>query len=70
MFFVATLVSQSASIIGLMAGAIGVGGFLGHARPALAGWTEAEVRRAMVVGGLWGVAGVAVIIVLSAIGIG
>jgi hypothetical protein len=67
MFVLATLLDQSASAVGLVAAAIAVGGFLGHAGLALGGSTEEELRAATVAGGLWGTVGAAFIIVLSAI---
>jgi len=66
-FVLAALLDQSASAVGLVAAAIAVGGFLAHARLALRGSTEEELRAATVVGGLWGTAGAGFIIVLSAI---
>jgi hypothetical protein len=66
MLVVGTILSQSVTVIGLAAGAIAVGGFLGHARPALAGKHEEALRRATVIGGLTGIAGACLIIVLSA----
>jgi hypothetical protein len=64
---VGTILGQSVTLVGFMAGAIAVGGFLGHAGPVLAGWREEELRRATVVGGLWGIGGAIFVIVLSAI---
>jgi len=49
---IASIFDDAATGIGLLAGAIAIGGFLGHARPALAGKTDSEVRAATVVGGL------------------
>jgi hypothetical protein len=46
--------SDAATGAGLMAALIAVCGFLAHVKPALAGRTEAELRRSTVVGGLWG----------------
>lgn len=59
--------SQFAVIVGLLAGSIAVSGFLGHAGPALAGRREDELRRATVVGGLWGLAIATTVIVLSVV---
>jgi hypothetical protein len=67
MVVLATLLDQSAAAVGLVAAAIAVGGFLGHAGLALRASTDEELRAATVVGGLWGTAGAAFIIVLSAI---
>lgn len=64
---VATLLDRSATVAGFMAAAIAVGGFLAHAGPALTGKDERRLRRAVVIGGLWGVAGVIFVVVLSAI---
>jgi len=63
----ATLLDRSATVAGLMAAAIAVGGFLAHAGPALAGRDEERLRQIVVVGGLWGVAGAVFVVVLSAI---
>jgi hypothetical protein len=52
--------------VGVLAGMIAVTGFLAHAGPTLGGASEAEVRRAMVRGGLAGFTVGAVVIVLSA----
>jgi hypothetical protein len=62
-----TILSQSVTLIGFVAAAIAVGGFLGHAGPVLAEWREEELRRAAVVGGLWGIGGAVFVIVLSAV---
>jgi hypothetical protein len=64
---VSTILGQSVTYVGLVAGAIAVGGFLGHAGPVLAEWQEEELRRATVVGGLWGIGGAIFVSVLSAI---
>lgn len=60
-----SFLSQFAVIVGLLAGSIAVGGFLGHAGPTLAVWREDELRLATVVGGLWGLAIATFVIVLS-----
>jgi hypothetical protein len=65
MLVVGTIASEVATFVGLMAGAIAVGGFLGHAGPTLSGGTEDELREATVIGGLWGLAGACVVIILS-----
>jgi hypothetical protein len=63
----ATLMSDSATGVGLIAAAIAVGGFAAHVRPALSGADEQRLRTATVRGGVWG-SGLAVfVIVLSAI---
>jgi hypothetical protein len=59
------LLSQSTTIVGLMAGSIAVGGFLGHVGPSMSGESDSKVRRATTVGGLVGL-GIAIgLIVLS-----
>ena len=62
---VGTILSQSATIVGLMAGAIAVGGFLAHAGPSLADRSEQELRHATTIGGLGGLAAAVLVIVLS-----
>gem|GEM_PF-867651 len=57
--------SQSATIVGLMAGCVAVGGFIGHAGPSLSGAPAAELRRLTTVGGIGGLCASLVIIVLS-----
>ena len=44
------------TIVGLLAGGIAVGGFLGHVRPSLRGDAESELRRGTTIGGLYGLA--------------
>jgi hypothetical protein len=56
-----------ATIIGLLAGGIAVGGFLGHVHPSLSGKSELKLRQATTVGGLFGMAFVTGTVVLSAI---
>jgi hypothetical protein len=63
----ATLMSDSATGCGLIAGAIAVCGFIGHSRLALAGADEQRLRRATTIGGLVGFGFAALIIVLSAL---
>jgi hypothetical protein len=53
---VATILSHSATLVGFMAGAIAVGGFIAHAGPALSGQRDEGVRSATVLGGLAGLA--------------
>jgi hypothetical protein len=62
------LLSQIATIVGLMAGGIAVGGFLGHAGPSLAGRSDARLRRATAIGGLAGL-GLALFAVVLSVGI-
>jgi hypothetical protein len=63
----ASIASDFGTAVGVLAGTIAVGGFLGHVRPALAEDPELEVRRAMAKGGLAGLAAAVVVVVLSAI---
>jgi hypothetical protein len=62
-----TLVSNVTTGAGLMAAGIAVCGFLAHARPALAGKPESELRRATVIGGLGGFVVALALIALSAV---
>jgi len=63
----ATLMTDSATGCGLVAGAIAVCGFIAHSRLALAGANEQRLKRATTVGGLAGIGLAAFIIVLSAL---
>jgi hypothetical protein len=63
---VASITSDLATAVGLLAGVIGIGGFLSHARPGLTGASERQVRRATVRGGLVGFGFGAFVVVLSA----
>jgi hypothetical protein len=65
MAVVASIASQFAGGLGLIAAAIAVFGFLGHAKPALARADDSELRFATVVGGLVGLAFSLFVIVLS-----
>jgi hypothetical protein len=49
-----------------MVGAIAIGGFLCHAKPALSGASEVELRRATAIGGLTGLGISSLVVVLSA----
>jgi hypothetical protein len=51
-----SIITELSSTAGLIAAAMAVGGFLAHAKPALARQHEAELRRATVIGGLIGLA--------------
>jgi hypothetical protein len=51
---IATLMNDSATVAGLTAAAIAVCGFLAHAKSAIAGRDEAELRQLTVMGGLAG----------------
>lgn len=64
---VGTLLGQMATIVGLLAGGIAVGGFLGHAGPSLSGKSELELRQATTVGGLVGMSFAIGTVVLSAV---
>jgi len=64
---VASIASNIANGIGLLAGMIAVTGFLAHARPVLAGDPEEEIRQSMVRGGVIGFAVGSIVIVLSAL---
>jgi hypothetical protein len=66
MVIIASIASDFATGVGLLAGMIAVTGFAAHARPALSGASEQEIRGATVVGGLVGLGLGAVVIVLSA----
>ena len=66
MVVVGTVLSQSATIVGLMAGTIAVGGFIAHAGPALSGQHDEGLRRATTIGGLGGLVGAVFLIVWSA----
>lgn len=63
---VGTLLNEFTTGVGLAAGMIAVGGFLGHVRPALAGAEDDKLREATVRGGLVGIAVAIVVVVLSA----
>jgi hypothetical protein len=63
--FVSALVGQIATIVGLMAGGIAVGGFIGHARPSLLGKPEQELRQMTTIGGLVGLASAVSVVILS-----
>lgn len=65
----ASTINLLAALGGLVTASILIGGFLAHAKPALAGKEEAELRRATVVGGLVGLGlvllGVLILILLT-----
>jgi hypothetical protein len=65
--FVGALVGQIATIVGLMAGGIAVGGFIGHARPSLLGKPDLELRQMTTIGGLVGLMLSVLVIVLSVV---
>jgi hypothetical protein len=60
--------SDSATGVGLTAGAIAVGGFIAHVQPALSNADERRLREATVKGGIVGTWAAAVVIVLSVLG--
>ncbi len=66
MLVIGSIVSDFATLVGLAAGLIAVGGFVGHAPSVLQGATEERTRRATVVGGLAGSALGLVVMLLSA----
>jgi len=49
-----TIINDGATLVGFMAGAIAVGGFLAHTRPVLQRHDEQAIRVATVIGGLIG----------------
>ena len=67
MLVTASIASDFATGVAVLAGLIAVGGFLAHAGPVLGGDTEAAVRQATVKGGLAGLGVGVVVVVLSAI---
>jgi hypothetical protein len=56
------IVVQFAAATGFMAAAIAVGGFIAHARPAMAGESEETLRRRTAAGGVAGLATAALMI--------
>lgn len=65
--FADTFLGQSATIAGLMAGWIAVGGFIGHSWLSLFGDPESELGRATTIGGLAGLAFAILTVALSAL---
>jgi hypothetical protein len=63
----ASIASDFATGVGLLAGSIAVFGFVAQAYPALTRASESAVRRLVVIGGLVGLAAGGFVIVLSAI---
>jgi hypothetical protein len=63
----ASIASDFATGVGLLAGMIAVVGFLTQVGPALTGESERKIRRATVTGGLLGFVAGAAVIVLSAL---
>lgn len=62
---VGSIIDDGATLTGFMAGAIAVGGFLGHARPVLQRRGEMDIKVGTVVGGLIGL----VAVVLMSLGL-
>lgn len=63
----ATLMGYAVPASGLLAALIVVSGFVAHARPALRGASEEELREATTIGGIAGLAIGSVVMVLSAV---
>jgi len=61
------IVVRCAAATGFMAAAIAVGGFIAHARPAIAGDSEEKLRRRTALGGVCGLTVAAVVIGAGAI---
>jgi hypothetical protein len=61
-----SIASFFTTVVGLSVGMIALGGFVLHVPSVLKGESEAEIREATVLGGLFGLAGAAFIVVLSA----
>jgi len=66
MFGTGSILDQFAALFAFLATAMALGGFLGHARPALRGESENELRRATARGGLFALGGGFGVAVLSA----
>jgi hypothetical protein len=60
-----SILSQLSTAGGFLATSIAVGGFLAHAKPALARGEDSELRRATVIGGLSGLVFAAIVIGVS-----
>jgi hypothetical protein len=63
---VGSIATQFSSTAGFIAAAIAIGGFLAHARPAIAGKRDTELRRATAIGGLVGLA-LALLVTVAAV---
>ena len=63
----ASIVNQFAALAGFMAAVIAVGGLIVHARPAMAGKHEAELRRATAIGGLCGLGLALLVLAVAAV---
>lgn len=67
MFGSGSILDQFAALSAFLATAVALGGFLGHALPALRGGGEQRIREATARGGLYGIGGGVLVVVLSAI---
>ena len=67
MLLTASIASDFATGVGAVAGMIAVAGFLAQIRPVLGKDSDAEIRRVTVIGGTFGLAIGAAVVVLSAI---
>jgi hypothetical protein len=65
---VASFVGDFAAAVGIVAGMIAVGGFIGHAPSVLNGAPDREIQQATVSGGIAGGSIGALVVVLSALG--
>lgn len=65
--FAGAFLGQLTTIVGLMAGSIAVGGFLGQAWPSLSVQADPKIRRATTTGGLIGLLAALLAIVLSSV---
>jgi hypothetical protein len=63
----ASIVANFGTTVGVFAGMIAVGGFVGHAPSVLGGASDREIQQATVIGGLVGGAFGAFVVVLSAL---
>lgn len=66
MFGTGSILDQFAAVSAFLATAVALGGFLGHAMPALRGDSEQKLRWATARGGLLGLSGGIGVVVLSA----
>lgn len=66
MFGTGSILDQFAALSAFLATVIALGGFVGHAVPALRGDDERAVRRTTAMGGIGGLAVAVFVIVLSA----
>jgi hypothetical protein len=66
MLLVAPVVGELATCVGLFGRMVAVGGFIAHVKPALAGASERQIRRATIAGGVIGLVISLSVVVLSA----